>query len=237
LLIADVFAFRAVDSKTGEVRDIFRAQDSKLAYPGAIGLGSKLIALSSWSTGTVQLIDRASKQDVEMLHDLKAPMDAIPLDDGSLLIAEIATGSIVRASGAQYADRTVLAKDLAGPTQMILGKDGALYLTEAAGRLTKIDLSSGAKSVIAEGLLLPEGLAETPWKTFIVAEGGAQRLTEIDPSNGSKRSVAEGLPIGLQPGLPGMPPSYIATGVAVSNDGAVFVSADLNQSLLRIRPL
>jgi hypothetical protein len=33
-----------------------------------------------------------------------------------------------------------------------------------------------------------------------------------------------------------MPPSYIATGVAVSNEGTVFVSADLNQSLLRRRP-
>jgi sugar lactone lactonase YvrE len=235
LLIADVFAFRAVDTAQGEVRDIYRAQDSKLEYPGAVGLGSKLIALSSWSTGTVQLLDRASKQDVEMLHGLKAPMDAIPLDDGALLIAEIATGSITRASGEHYAERVVVAKDLAGPTQMILGKDGALYVTEAAGRLTKIDLASGEKKMIAEGLALPEGLAETPWGTFIVAEAAAQRLTEIDPRDGQKRAVAESLPIGLA-GLPGMPPPYLTTGVAVGEDGTVFVTADLNQSLLRIRP-
>jgi sugar lactone lactonase YvrE len=236
LLIADVFAFRAVDTRSGEVHDIYRAYDSKLAVPGAVGLGAKLIALSSWSTGTVQLLDRASKQDVEMLHGLKAPMDAIPLDDGALLIAEIASGTITRATGPHYEERSVLAKDLAGPTQMILGKDGALYVTEAAGRLTRIDLSTGAKSVIAQELVLPEGLAETPWHTFIVAEAAAQRLTEIDPKSGEKRSVAEKLPIGLTPGLPGLPPAYITTGVAVSDDGTVFVTADLDQSLLRIRP-
>jgi sugar lactone lactonase YvrE len=236
LLIADVFAFRSLDIQSGEVRDVYRAYDSKLASPGAVGLGAKLIALSAWSTGTVQLLDRASKQDVEMLHDLKAPMDAIPLADGSLLIAEIASGAITRATGAHYEERSVLAKDLAGPTQMILGKDGALYVTEAAGRLTRIELGTGAKSVVAQDLVLPEGLAETPWHTFIVAEAAAQRLTEIDPRDGSKRSVAEKLPIGLTPGLPGMPPAYITTGVAVSDDGSVFVTADLDQSLLRIRP-
>jgi streptogramin lyase len=83
---------------------------------------------------------------------------------------------------------------------------------------------------------MPEGIAETPWGTFVVAEAAAQRLTEIDPRDGSKRTVAEGLPIGLTPGFAGMPPPYIATGVAVGDDGTVFMSADLNQSLLRIRP-
>jgi sugar lactone lactonase YvrE len=235
LLVADVFAFRSVDVESGDVHDIYRAHDSKLAYPGAIGLGSSLIALSSWSTGSVQLLDRADKRDVEMLLDFKAPMDAIPLDDGSLLVAELGSGSITRASGAHYADRSAFVKDVL-PTQMILGKDRALYITEVSGRLTKVDLASGAKSAVAEGLAMPEGIAETPWGTFVVAEAAAQRLTEIDPRDGSKRTVAEGLPIGLTPGFAGMPPPYIATGVAVGDDGTVFMSADLNQSLLRIRP-
>jgi sugar lactone lactonase YvrE len=63
---------------------------------------------------------------------------------------------------------------------MVLGPDGALYVTEAAGNVQRIDLASGAKKLVADKLLLPEGLAFTPWGSLIVAEAAARRLTEID---------------------------------------------------------
>lgn len=234
LLVADVFAFRAINIKTGDVRDVYRAHDSALEYPGAVGVGGKLIALSSWSTNTVQLLDRATQKELEVVHGFKAPSDALPLADGSVLVAELAAGAITRISGEHYATRSELAKELAGPAQMIEGSDGAVYLTEAAGRLTKIDLATGAKSVVAEGLAMPEGLAETPWGTFMVAESATKRVVEIDPRTGAKTTVAENLPIGLTPGRPGMPPAYLATGVAVDRDGTVYVTADMDNSLLRI---
>jgi streptogramin lyase len=237
LYVADVFAFRAVDARTGETTDVYRmhAEGSKMEYPFAVGIGGKRIALASWFTGTVQLLDRATRRHVDMLHGFKAPYDALPMDDGSVLVAEIATGSVVRASGEHHQTRTVLAQGLAGPVQMVLGRDGALYVTEAAGKLTRVDLASGSKTTVAEGLLLPEGVAPTPWGSFIVAEAAARRLTEIDPASGARRTVAENLPIGLEGG-PGMPPPYAATGVAVGPDGTVYVSADRNNALLRIRP-
>jgi sugar lactone lactonase YvrE len=233
--VADVFAFRAVDTKSGDVRDIYRAHASHIEYPGAVGIGSKLIALSSWVTGSVQLLDRATQKEVETVHGLKAPTDAIPMDDGSLLVLELGTGSLLKVSGDKYAERTVVAKDLVGPNQMVLGKDGAVYVTEAAGKLTRIELTTGAKTSVADGLAMPEGLSETPWGTFVVAESGAKRLTEIDPKSGAKNVVAENLPIGL-PSRAGMPPGYLATGVAVAADGTLYVTSDLNNSLLRLRP-
>ena len=36
-----------------------------------------------------------------MIHGLKAPVDAIPMPDGSVIVAEIATGTVTRASGAE----------------------------------------------------------------------------------------------------------------------------------------
>ncbi len=238
LWLADIFSFRKVDLTTGQVTDVKRshAVDSDIEYPFSVGMGSKHLALSSWFTGTVQLIDRASGKTTAMLHGFKAPYDAIPMDDGSLLVAEIATGSIARASGDSFATRTPLASGLGGPVQMVLGPDGQLYVTEAAGNIQRIDPKTGAKTQVATGLALPEGLAFTPWGTLVVAEAAAGRLTELDLANNQRRTVAEGLPIGLSAG-PGMPPPYVPTGVAVGTDGSIYLSADRNNAIYRIRPV
>jgi streptogramin lyase len=237
LWVADVFGFRRVDVRTGEVHDVFRMQrEPELDYPFAVGLSPKVIALTSWFTGSVQLVDRQTLKTVEVVHGLKAPFDAIPMPDGSVIYAEIATGSITRASGAKFGQKSVIASGLNGPVQMVVGQDGALYVTEAAGKLLRIPLDASAPlRTVADGLALPEGLAQTPWGSFIVAESAARRLVEIDPADGSRRTVAENLPIGLAPG-PGLPPPYVVTGVAVGRDGTVYMSADRDNAIYRIRP-
>lgn len=234
LYVADVFGFREVNARSGAVKDIFRMQASDMEYPFAVGVSARHFALTSWFTGSVQLVDRATRKTTAWLHGLKAPMDAIPLADGSIVYAEIATGRITRASGDKFATREVVADGLAGPVQMVLGQDGALYVTEAAGKLTRVDLTTGARRTVADGLALPEGLAQTPWGSFIVAESAAQRLVEINPADGSRRTVADHLPIGMAGG-PGMPPPYVVTGVAVGSDGTVYMTADRNNALYRIR--
>lgn len=237
LWVADIFGFRQVDATSGAVRDVFRMQrDPELEYPFAVGLSPTHFALTSWFTGTVQLVDRKTLKTTAVLHGLKAPVDAIPMPDGSVIYAEIATGSVTRASGPKFETKEVIASGLAGPVQMIMGKDGALYVTEAAGKLTRIPLDASAPlRAVAEGLAMPEGVAQTPWGTFIVAESAARRLVEIDIASGTRRTVAENLPIGLEGG-PGMPPPYVPTGVAVGSDGTIYMTADRNNALYRIRP-
>jgi streptogramin lyase len=235
LWVADIFTFRKVDLKTGEVRDVARMQASDLEYPFAVGLSSSHIALTSWFTGTVQLLDRATQKTLATAHDLKAPMDAIPMEDGTVLVAEFATGTVSRLSGADLKQKKVVAEGLTGPVQMVLGLDGAVYVTEAASKLTRINLADGSKSTVASDLAQPEGLAQTSWGSFIVAESAAHRLTEIDPADGSRHSIAENLQIGLSAG-PGLPPPYVPTGVVVSADGTVYFSADLNNAIYRLKP-
>jgi sugar lactone lactonase YvrE len=235
LFVADVFGFRQVDIKSGAVRDIFRMQASELEYPFSVGLSATQFALTSWFTGSVQIVDRATQKTVKMLHGLKAPMDAQFLNDGSVVYAEIATGTITRASGADFSERKVIAADLAGPVQLLVGQNNDLYVTEAAGKLTRINLVDGSKTVVADKLALPEGLAFTPWGSIVVAEAAARRLTENYLATGARRTVAENLPIGLEAG-PGLPPPYVATGVAVDADGTVYVSADRNNAIYKIRP-
>ena len=236
LWVADIFAFREIDLKSGAVRDIHRMQASDMEYPFAVGVNARQLLLTSWFTGSVQVLDRAGWKTAAIIHGLKAPMDAQFLSDGSIAIAEIATGSISIASGDGFKQRRTLISGLAGPVQMVLGPDGKqLYVTEAAGNLLRIDIASGAKTVVADKLLLPEGLAFTPWGSLIVAEAAARRLTEIDPATGTRRTVAENLPIGLEAG-PGLPPPYVVTGVAVAGDGTVVFSADRNNAIYRVRP-
>ena len=237
LLLPNLFSFRSVDPSSGEVADIKRMQSTDLEYPTGIGVGKRLVALSSWFSGSVQLLDRATMQTVDMVHGLRAPYDAIPMDDGSLLIAELGTGTLLRASGEHYKDRKPIAQNLPGPTQMVLSPDAmSVMMTEAAGNLVRIDLATGARTVIVDKLALPKGLARTPWGSYIVAEGMARRLVEVDPSNGTSRVVAENLPIGLE-AAPGLPPPYMVTGVEVDADGVIYVSCDRNNSVLKIKPV
>lgn len=235
LWIADIFSFRRIDRRSGEVKDVFRMQSSEMEYPFSVSVSPRHFALTSWFTGSVQVVDRATLKTTAFLHGLLAPADAVLLDDGSLAYAELGSGKVVHATGADFKQRRVVAQDLAGPVQMIRGHDGALYVTEAAGRLVRIALADGAKTVVADKLALPEGVAQTPWGTFVVAEAAARRLTEIDPASGGRRTVAENLPIGFEAG-PGMPPPYIPTGVTVAADGTIYFSADRNNAVYRIRP-
>jgi sugar lactone lactonase YvrE len=236
LWVADIFTLRHVDLAGGRISDIKRmhAAGSDIEYPFAVGLSQRRLVLASWFTGWVQVMDRGTRQTLASLHGWKAPSAAIPLPDDSIVVAEMATGTLTQASGADFSNRRTIATDLAGPVAMIQGRDGALYVTEAAGRLVRIELAGGRRT-IAEGLARPEGLAETPWGSLVVAEAGAARLVEVDPTSGERRTVAEKLPIGLAGG-PGMPPPYVITGVDVAADGSIFFSADLDNALYRVRP-
>jgi sugar lactone lactonase YvrE len=228
--VADVFSFREIDLKTGAVRDIHRMQASDIEYPFAVGLGPGQVLLTSWFSGSVQVLDRADFRTLTVLHGFNAPMDAQFLPDGRIAVAEIGTGTLTVAGGEGYKDRRALVTGLSGPVQLAVGPDGALYVSEAAGSVQRIDPATGAKTRVADQLALPEGLAFTPWGSLVVAEAGARRITEIDLAKGDRRVIAENLPIGLAAG-PGLPPPYVATGVAVRPDGSVCFTADLDNGL------
>ena len=123
IYIADVFAYRTVDGATGEVSEPARmhADGVTLEYPMSATAKGDDVLLSSWFTGTVQLIDRKTGKTSEMLHDFKAPHDAVKLGDGSILVNELGSKSLVRASGEHGKDRTVVIGGLEGPVGLVAG--------------------------------------------------------------------------------------------------------------------
>src|SRR6266403_860527 len=121
IYIADLFAYRTVDGATGEVREPARmhADGVTLEYPMSATAKGDEVILSSWFTGTVQVIDRRPGATREMMHDFKAPHDAIRLADGSVLVNQLGSKSLVRAGGEHGKDRNVLIGGLEGPVGMV----------------------------------------------------------------------------------------------------------------------
>jgi sugar lactone lactonase YvrE len=235
IYIADVFAYRTVDGTTGEVSEPARMHTAggTLEYPMSATAKGDDVILSSWFTGTVQVIDRKTGATREMMHGFKAPHDAIRLDDGSILVSELGNKSLVRVSGEHGKDRTALITGLEGPVGLVAGTSGDVYVTEAfAGMVSKV-AANGEKTVVAKDLKMPEGIARGPDGKLIVAEVGAKRIVEIDPQGGAVRVIASDLPIGLA-GAPGGLPTNIPTGVGVGASGTIYFSSDIENAIYKI---
>jgi sugar lactone lactonase YvrE len=235
IYVADVFAYRTVDGATGEVGEPARmhADGGTLEYPMSATAKGDEVILSSWFTGTVQVIDRKTGKTRQMMHGFQAPHDAVRLGDGTLLVNELGTQSLVRVSGEHGADRTPILGGLAGPVGLVAASNDAVYLTEAfSGQVSKVG-SNGEKTVIAHDLKMPEGIALAPNGRLIVAEVGAKRIIEIDPSTGTVTEIAGNLPIGLA-GAPGGLPSNIPTGVGVGASGTIYFSSDIENAIYKV---
>jgi streptogramin lyase len=235
IYVADVFAYRTVDGATGEVSEPARmhAAGGTLEYPMSATAKGDDVILSSWFTGTVQVIDRKTGATREMMHGFKAPHDAIRLGDGSYLVNELGTKSLVRVNGEHGEVRTPIIGGLEGPVGMVAASNSAVYITEAfSGQVSKAE-TNGYRTVIAKDLKMPEGIALMPDGKIVVAEVGAKRIIQIDPANGNVTEIAGNLPIGLA-GAPGGLPTNIPTGIGVGASGTIYFSSDIENAIYKV---
>ncbi|MDP3162780.1 MAG: hypothetical protein Q8N31_22445 [Reyranella sp.] len=233
--VADVFSYRTVDGQSGAVTDVLRVHGDTHAYPIGISVGPKYVLLSSWFSNTVEKVDRKTGKLVATLTGFAAPVDALEAADGSIHVAELASGNLVKVSPDGKA-RSVVAKELRGPVAMAQGPGNLIYITESAGgSVLQIDIATGARKVVADGLAGPEGIDVGPDGRLFVAEVGQKRVVAIDPSSGAKTVIASNLDIGLAP-FPGGPPALVPTGVAVARSGNVYVSSDIRNALYKLTP-
>ena len=164
-----------------------------------------------------------------------APIDALEGADGSIYVAELASGNLVKVSP-DGKTRTTVAKELRAPAAMAQGPGNLVYITEiAGGAVLQIDVATGARKVVADGLAGPEGIDVGPDGRLFVAEVGQKRVVAIDPASGARTVIASNLDIGLAP-FPGGPPALVPTGVAVAKSGTVYVSSDIRNALYKLTP-
>jgi sugar lactone lactonase YvrE len=233
--VADVFSYRKVDGANGDVTDVLRVHGETHAYPIGISVGPKNVLLSSWFSNTVEKVDRKTGKLVATLGEFAAPVDAVEFADGTIYVAELASGNLVKVS-ADGKERSTVMKELRGPVAMVHGAGPLIYVTEiSAGVVTEIDVAAGTRRVVADNLTGPEGIDLGPDGRLYVAEVGQKRVVAIDPATGAKTVIASNLDIGLAP-FPGGPPALVPTGVAVGRTGIVYVSADIRNALYKLTP-
>jgi sugar lactone lactonase YvrE len=175
--VADVFSYRTVDGTSGAVSDVLRVHGDTHSYPLGISVGPRHVILSSWFSGTVEKVDRKTGKLVASLKDFAQPVDAVEMADGTLYVAELGSGNLVKVS-ADGKERATVAKELRAPAALAKGRDNILYVTEnAAGAVSQIDLGSGARKVVADGLAGPEGIDVGADGKLYVAEVGQKPRT------------------------------------------------------------
>ena len=234
LHIADTFAYRVMDTGSGDIREEGRMWASHLEYPLNAWADEHVVVLTSWATGTVQVFDRASGGMTHGFHDFQAPHDAEQLADGSLLVAELATGRLLRVSGEQGEQREAVVVALAGPAGMAFNADrSTLFVTTAGGSVWAVNPADWSKRRVRDGLAMPEGISVSAAGKLLVMEVGKQRLLEIDPVDGATRTLAEDLPVGL-PALEGLPPTGVFNDVVEAANGDLFFTADRDAGLYRL---
>jgi len=234
LHIADTFAYRVMDTGSGDIREVGRMWASHLEYPLNAWADEHVVVLTSWATGTVQVYDRASGEMTHGFHDFQAPHDAVQLADGSLLVAELATGRLLRVSGEQGEQREAVVVALAGPAGMAFNADrSTLFVTTAGGSVWAVNPADWSRRRVRDGLAMPEGISVSAAGKLLVMEVGKQRLLEIDPVDGATRTLAEDLPVGL-PALEGLPPTGVFNDVVEAANGDLFFTADRDPGLYRL---
>ncbi len=233
--VADVFSYRTVDGANGAVTDVLRVHGETHAYPIGLSIGPKNVLLTSWFSNTVEKVDRKTGKLTATLGEFAAPVDAVEFADGTMYVAELASGNLVKVSP-DGKERSIVVKELRGPVAMAHGPGSLVYITEiSAGAVSQIDVATGARKVVADNLAGPEGIDLGPDGRLYVAEVGQKRVVAIDPATGAKTVIASNLDIGLAP-FPGGPPALVPTGVAVGRTGIVYVSADIRNSLYKLTP-
>ncbi|TAL01266.1 MAG: hypothetical protein EPO08_10880 [Rhodospirillaceae bacterium] len=230
LLVADAWGARLVDPASGSSTLINRG-------PGVVGATSiaatedTYILGNIWPAGTIQIVARDSGKVLANLTNFGAPYDIKPLSDG-FVVADYAVGRLTKVANDAAHTRTTLAWGFDGPVGLADAGKGVFYVSEYdSGKITRVDTATNERTTVIAGLEAPEGLALAPDGRLIVAEVGARRVIAVTPASGAAEILADSLAIGLDGGHAG---PFLSTGVAVTRDGAIYVTGDVENVLYRL---
>lgn len=230
--VADVHALRGFDRETGEEVITQRNVVGVGELGGSINLSAddETLILTSWFDGDARVWNPQTEQRLVQVPNLAAPVAAVRYA-GALAIAEHLKGSVTLYG---ESDPIVIATDLPAPSGLYVADD-ALYVSDRDLGQIRLIARNGeglsAPEIVVDSLDAPEGFVVTE-TGFVVVEAAAARIVHIDP-DGNRRVLAD-IP-GGSIGAPGLPPSQIFNGIAIDEDGNLFITGEASRVLYRIK--
>jgi DNA-binding beta-propeller fold protein YncE len=232
LFVADNFAYKTVDAFTGAVKESAKGG----AFPNSAAIMGDKVLMTGWFRNVVEVFDARTNDLLYGIPGFKTATGILMLPDESILVAEAGTGSIVQVFDKEGKNRKVLTKDLDLPVYMAQADPNYIYVTEfLAGRISRVDLKTGSKKIVAFGLKNPKGIAAMPDGTLLVVNVGTKELVQVDPQAGTIKPFVKNLAIGLN--VPkGFMAAYTLSGVAISKSGNIYVASDVENTIYKISP-
>ncbi len=233
ILVATRGCVMAVNATTGAGEPLPTLGDS--IAPTVVDATSDGVAFGSSLSGSVRAIDTDGAITFN-ISGLRAPAGLRLMPGGSVLVAEFGAGRVLRVGPNDDSRARLVAEGLAGPFGIAVADATRGYVTEAeGGRVTEFRLDRFEKRAVATGLAWPEGIALMADGRLAVVEVGLRRLVAIEPDSGRIEVMADNLPVGIV-SAQGVRDPHAVAGVAAAPDGALFVSANTNRTILRVTP-
>ncbi|WP_102143360.1 Vgb family protein [Mycobacterium hubeiense] len=182
---------------------------------------------------------RYAAGESEVLADGFDQLYGVAIGAPGIVFSELGTGRVL---SLRSGDVEVLASELREPVGVAFDPQGAPLVAESgAGRVVR--LTGGGVEAVVDNLVRPQGLLVVGSQLYIV-DAGAKSVVVVDLNTGTRQTLASGLPVGPPPGvkpkpLKGMPPfsgpQGPFAGITMGPDGALYVSADGDGSVLALR--
>ncbi len=147
-------------------------------------------------------------------------------DPDAAVVAGVESGSLIRVD--DTGQTTTLVTGLSRPSDVLNVGDGTYFVSEMeTGRVVSVN-AQGQISPVLDGLQKPKGMG-LYLNALLVLDAGAQALHAIDLSTRQRQVLVTDLPIGASG------PMDFPGGLAVSPEGTVYITGDLDGSLLALR--
>ncbi len=233
VFVADTWMLHEFDGATGELR---RKVDN--LGPNTVAVDGENLVMSGWFGNSVVVWNPQTQEVLEEYYDFNMPLNAVRFQ-GDLIVAELGSGSVVRASAADPSQRTALIEGIAVPAGLAASSEDLWVSDRATGNVWQLAADGETlpnPKLIAGGLDRPEGMALAPDGRLLVAETGTGRLVAIELDTGALATIAEGLAFNPE-GPEGAPPTMVMSSVAIDPSGVIYVTGDLANVLYRIEPV
>lgn len=232
VFVADGWLLYEFDAATGEQR---RKVDN--LGPNTVAVDGDNLLFSGWFGNGVVVWNPQTEKVVEEYYDFAMPLNAVRFGE-DLVVAELGSGSVVLADGADPSQRTTVMEGLEVPAGLATDGTGLWVSDRATGSIWQ--LAAGGEllpepKLAASGLDRPEGITAADGR-LLVAEAGTGRLLAIDLATGGVSTLAEGLE--FSPGAPaGGPPTFVMNSMVVDPAGVIYATGDHANVLYRIKPV